>query len=377
MSRRVGGILAALAGAAVLCVPAATASPGMLLGLLDDADAFGDPGTTFPILKTLRVQVVRMTLNWRGVAATQPANGQDPSDPAYNWTRSDRAIQAAADQGISVLLSIVGTPSWANGGQAPQRPPTDATALYDFSYAAATRYSGTFTDAGGTKLPRVRLWLAWNEPNNPIYLAPQYQRVGGKWVMAAAIAYAKICTAVYGGVHAAGIAGEKVACGATAPRGNNAPSSSRPSISPIAFLRGVKAAGLRRFDAWAHHPYYGSRLETPTTRPPASQNAVELGNIDTLISELTRLYGPRRLWITEYGFQTNPPDTFFGVSWAKQAAYLRQAYLIARANPRVDLFTWFLLKDDVPIGGWQSGLMTADGRKKPAFSAFQQLPHPV
>src|SRR5207245_177988 len=104
VSKRFGGILAALAGAAVLCVPAATASPGMLLGLLDDANALGDPGTTFPILKTLRVQVVRMTLNWRGVAATQPANGQDPSDPAYNWTRSDRAIQAAAAQGISVLL---------------------------------------------------------------------------------------------------------------------------------------------------------------------------------------------------------------------------------------------------------------------------------
>jgi hypothetical protein len=345
----------------------------MLVGMLDDANTLGDPGTTFPLLKTLNAQVVRMTLNWRAVASQQPGSARDPADPAYNWSRYDRAIQAAADNGVSVLLTIWGTPAWANGDQATQRPPLDAASLYDFAYAAATRYSGTYTDSSGTKLPRVRLWLAWNEPNNPIDLAPQYERVNGKWVMVAAVAYAKICTAVYGGVHAAA-RGVKVACGATAPRGNNEPGGSRPSISPIAFLRGVKAAGLRTFDAWAHHPYYGSRFETPRTKPPAAQNAVELGNINVLISELTRLYGRKRLWITEYGYQTNPPDTFFGVSWAKQAAYLTQAFAIARANPRIDLMTWFLLKDDVPLGGWQSGLMTSDGRKKPAFTAFQRLP---
>ena len=32
-----------------------------------------------------------------------------------------------------------------------------------------------------------------------------------------------------------------------------------------------------------------------------------------------------RLWITEYGYQTNPPDTLFGVTPAEQAKYLRQA----------------------------------------------------
>jgi len=195
---------------------------------------------------------------------------------------------------------------------------------------------------------------------------------GKKWVLTSPAAYAKICTAVYNGVHAAAT-GVKVGCGATAPRGNDEPGGTRPSVDPIAFLKGVKIAGLQKFDAWAHHPYYGSRLETPTTRPPAYQHAVELGNIDVLTKELTRLYGPKRLWVTEYGFQTNPPDTFFGVSYAKQAAYLSQAFAIARKNPRIDLFTWFLLKDDVPLGGWQSGLETSSGAKKPAFSAFQRL----
>ncbi len=89
--------------------------------------------------------------------------------------------------------------------------------------------------------------------------------------------------------------------------------------------------------------------------------------------ERRHLYGKKPIWITEYGYQTDPPDTFFGVSWTKQAAYLRQAYEIARANPRIDLFTWFLLKDSSSLDGWQSGLITADGRKKPSFDAFAGL----
>jgi hypothetical protein len=88
---------------------------------------------------------------------------------------------------------------------------------------------------------------------------------------------------------------------------------------------------------------------------------------------VTQLYGSKPLWITEYGYQTNPPDTFYGVSWAAQAAYLREAYRIARANPRIDLLTWFLLRDSPLLPQWQSGLMTVNGRKKPAFAAYEGL----
>ena len=102
--------------------------------------------------------------------------------------------------------------------------------------------------------------------------------------------------------------------------------------------------------------------------------AVTLGNINVLINELTRLYGPKRLWITEYGYQTNPPDRLFGVSFAKQARYVSLSYAIARANPRIDMMLWFLLKDDPRIGaGWQSGFYTVSMRQKPAWRAFQRL----
>ena len=270
-----------------------------------------------------------------------------------------------------MLLSIVGTPSWANGGRSATRAPTRSSDLHAFAYAAARRYSGTFAGPDATPLPAVRLWLAWNEPNNPLFLAPQYVRTARGWVMQSARDYARICAAIYGGVHATGIASEKVGCGATSPRGNNDPSSRRPSVSPLAFLRAVKAAGLRRFDAWAHHPYPGSGFETPTSRPPAT-TAITLGNIDVLQAELKRLYGPKRLWLTEYGWQTNPPDTLLGVSWAKQSAYLTQAVAIARRNPGIDMLVWFLLKDDPVLSGWQSGLETATGKQKPSFAAFRR-----
>jgi hypothetical protein len=170
---------------------------------------------------------------------------------------------------------------------------------------------------------------------------------------------------------------ERVACGGTAPRGNNNPSSTRPSISPLAFLRATKKAGLKTFDAWAHHPYYASASDTPTTKPlspkGAPATAITLGNLGDLIREVTRLYGNKRIWITEYGYQTNPPDKLLGVSYKKQAAYLTQAFAIARKNPRIDMMLWFLLRDDPNPNGWQSGLLTVRGTKKPSFAAFMKM----
>jgi hypothetical protein len=38
------------------------------------------------------------------------------------------------------------------------------------------------------------------------------------------------------------------------------------------------------------------------------------------------------------------------------------------------MFLWFLLRDERRrADGWQSGLLTAGGAKKPAFVAFQKL----
>jgi hypothetical protein len=376
--RRPAVLAAVVLVAAGLSVPAATASRHMLVGLLDEANTlYGNPDWAFPILKQLRVKALRVNLYWGGrfgVAGERPRAAANPGDPAYDWSLYDRTVRYAAQYGIKMVFSIYGTPGWANGFKGLNHAPTKISDLKKFAYAAAKRYSGNFVGDDGRKLNAVRLWLAWTEPNNPINLFPQYRRAGGRWIAQGARDYAKICNAIYTGVHSTSIRGEQVACGVTAPRGNNSPGGVRASVSPIAFLRAAKAGGMRRFDAWAHNPYYGDKSESPKTKPPG-RNAVTLANIDKLIAEVTKLYGRKPLWITEYGYQTNPPDRLVGVSYATQAKWLKEAYAMARANPRITMMLWFLLKDDTAAQGWQSGLLTATNKKKPAFTAFRRLPH--
>jgi Glycosyl hydrolase catalytic core len=378
-----GRKLAALAaaGLAVLAVSVSSLSastPHLLVGIYDEGvTLYGDPTTTFPVFKSLRAQVIRLNLHWGGtvgVARSRPVNPIDPNDSAYDWSPYDRAVQYASKYQMQVLFSIIDTPGWANGGAGRTHAPSSIVDLRNFALAAATRYSGTWTATDGARLPAVHLWAAWNEPNNPVFLQPQYKYVRGKWVIQSAIDYTKICEAIYAGVHEARVSSDRVACGVTAPRGNNNPGEARASVSPVVFLDAVHADGLRHFDAWAHHPYAVSPSEMPSSKPN-SATSITLGNIQTLIDRVTRYYGSKPIWITEYGWQTNPPDRFFGVSWSKQSSYLSQAFAIARKNPRIQLMLWFLLRDEPNLAGWQSGLETVTGQKKPAFSAFQHLPH--
>jgi len=352
----------------------ATPSRFLLKGIYDEANTlYGDPDFAFRTLGELRTKAVRVNLHWGGkygVAGVDPTvRDADPNDGQYDWRLYDRAVLYATQYNIQVVFSIVGTPDWANGKKGTRVAPRNFDELRDFAYAAAIRYSGGFSrPTDGRVLPKVRYWMAWNEPNNPIWLFPQAVR--GKFVSPQT--YAKICNAVVTGVKSTLIRGNSVACGVTAPRGNNAPRSSRPSISPLAFLRGMKRWGATGFDAYAHHPYYQYKTEKPST-PPRSKNAVQLGNIGALDRELRRLYGPKRIWITEYAYQTAPPRDNFGVTYAQQAAYVKHAWAIAKKHPRIDMLLWFLSKDDPKPGGWQSGFMTGSGKKKPSFNVFRNL----
>jgi hypothetical protein len=354
---------------ALVGASAAQASRGLRLGI---ADGTVEYPAFYSDLGKLHAQLLRVQLHWGGVSGVvrgRPGNATDPNDPAYDWSTYDSIVQKAAQQGVGIVFTIFGTPPWANQGGPPTRAPTNAVDLRAFAYAAAERYSGTFQLADGTVLPRVRYWTAWNEPNLPIGLTPQWKKVNGKWIIQSARDYARICNAVVTGVKSTLLVGESVACGDTAPRGNNEPTSSRPTTSPIAFLRAMKIAGAKGFDAFAHHPYPSNALETPVMKPTAS-TAVTFGNINVLAAEVKRLYGPLPIWLDEYGYQTNPPDTDLGVSPAKQARYLTQAVAIARQNPRVSMLLWFLVRDEHRLSGWQSGLETWTGQHKPSFAAF-------
>jgi hypothetical protein len=381
--RRTGAALAALAVlAACVLASSASASPSLRVGIFDDGVVlYGEPDLVFPQLQKTGTQLLRVNLWWAGpslsVATRKPRRPADPNDPAYNWDTYDRTVRFSIVNGMDPIFSIIGTPPWANAAKGWNVAPTNARDLQNFAAAAQKRYSGTFVNADGVTLPRVSLWMAWNEPNNPVFLKPQYRRTGKTWAIQSGRDYAKLCNAIVQGIKSVQRT-SKVACGATSPRGNNNPNSSRPSVSPIPFLRAMKAGGAKGFDAYAHHPYYGSPAETPSTKPPPGARgqpptAVTLGNISVLITELDRLYGKRmRVWVTEYGYQTNPPDKIFGVTWSKQALYLKQAVALVRANPRIDVFLWFLLRDEQRLSGWQSGLVTFAGKRKPSFDAFRR-----
>jgi len=399
VSKRVALIAVLVLAATGLAVSAAGASPKkhatassshLLVGINDEADTlYGNPVTGFQALKALGAQVLRVNLYWGGTPwavsrGAKPTDPTDPGDPAYNWNLYDRLMRYAATYHVKVVFSILFTPSWANGGKGKNAAPTNARDLQNFAYAAASRYNGTYVppswqqqptlESPDEPLPAVTLWTAWNEPNNPVFLTPQYVRKGSAWVIESAAQYAKICNAVYTGIHTGGTSGEKVACGVTAPKGNDAPTTSRPSVDPLSFLSAAKKAGMKKFDVYAHHPYYANPTESPTYVPTGkTARRVQMGNIGVLLTELTKLYGPKHLWITEYGYETNPPDHNFGVSLAKQAAYLTDAYAMARKNPRIDMLLWFLIKDDADLGGWQSGLAYVSGKHKPAWNAFVKV----
>ena len=79
------------------------------------------------------------------------------------------------------------------------------------------------------------------------------------------------------------------------------------------------------------------------------------------------------IWITEYGHETKPGEPK-GVTTAKQSAYAKQALTIAKNDPNVQMFVWFVFRDSTG-NPWQSGLEVASGAHKPAFDTFSALAH--
>lgn len=355
MGRRLAAILL-VAVAAATAASTAGASSRLKIGIYEEALTLGNPDVGFAYLQELRPQVLRLNLTWHRVAATRPADPSNPLDPAYNWDSYDQAIQRASAIGVEVLLHVIGTPAWANGGRAPQYAPTSLADLRAFALAAARRY------------PMVSKWAAWNEPNLANYLRPTWRRIRGRLQPVGARTYARICTTIWRAVHQAAaeaVRPVKVACGVTAPyaRGGS-------GISPIRFLREMKRAKAR-FDVYAHHPYSRHPSISPSTIPPNRQKTVSLGNIGDLMRELTRLYGKKKLWITEYGYQTNPPERWLGVPLERQALYASAAALRAYQAPLVDMLIHFMVQDDGRPAGWQSGLRKLNGAPKPAYNAFK------
>ena len=322
--------------ASLLPLAASTsAAPGLKVGVTDDAWLEFGPGTLDDRVSSLRelgTQAVRVTLDWREIEAAQGT---------YEWDRDGTLLDALRGSGIEPVVALWGTPAWANGGGGPNVPPRSAATFASFAGAAAERF------------PWVRRWIVWNEPNQRRWLVPPSPTTYVvKLLNPAAAAIKEVIPRAI------------VAGGATAPRGG------RGGMSPVDFIRGMGRAGAR-LDAYAHHPHPLSPAETPFTGGCSWCETITMATLDRLVEETRAAFGPRtRIWLTELGYQTNPPDRVLGVMWARQARSVAEAQRRAYEASGVDLLIQYLVRDEPKLGAWQSGLETVAGKVKPAMASF-------
>jgi hypothetical protein len=90
-----------------------------------------------------------------------------------------------------------------------------------------------------------------------------------------------------------------------------------------------------------------------------------------LLILVRRYFGPKPVWLTEYGYQTNPPDTFLGVPPKRQATLLGLAAMRAWRLPRVTMLIQYLYRDEPAISRFQTGLVFVDNRLKPSLQEFK------
>jgi cellulase (glycosyl hydrolase family 5) len=366
----VGAVLLLRGGGSEPIVAPQDPVPGRLLVGLQDDPSFrwdADRAVMLDRAREAGASVLRTVVVWKDTAPTRPVNAVDPFDPAYRLDDVDDLVRSAQQRGMELLVTIWGTPGWANGGQPPNRPPRDSADVEDFASALADRYSGRHEG-----YPAVRLFSAWNEPNLEQFLAPQFDSAGRSVGPAR---YAPIARAVYDGVKR-GNPDALVAIGETSPRGHDVPSDGpvQDSHSPARFARLLSEVEPEvPFDAWAQHPYPPRPEVSP--EEPVRWPRVGIGNLERFGSALDEWFGrdATPLWITEYAHETLPLEPF-GIDPELQARYADEALDLAVQNPRVRVFLWFVFRDRSD-GLWQSGLLNEDASPKPALETFAEVAH--
>jgi hypothetical protein len=216
------------------------------------------------------------------------------------------------------------------------------------------------------------------------------------------VLFRKLYFAGHEGLVATGHASDVILLGETAPIGVSRHTTTS-GMYPTTFIRSlfcvdesgnpVEATGCDDFTAngpmsataWAHHPY--TKYLGPTEKDP-NPNNITMANLDALgglldqiAAKTGRIAAGIPLALTEYGYETRPPDRYYGIPLARQAEYLNEGDLAAYLNPRVITQTQFLLRDVRPIRThrkgsrqywltYQSGLYFNNGKAKPSARAY-------
>jgi hypothetical protein len=424
MSTSIRSIVLALVLGAILAPAAQANQSQMSIMMDDDLLVYRNDSTaarSLTQMKSMGVDTVRVTVLWSTVAefarftkadmaklkgdknrrAREAARRQNkrfrPGNPATypirNWDRYDNLVRAASERGIRVYFNVTGPgPKWAHA-----KRPKGSTAIAKafkprtrefklFVTAVGKRFDGTYRDENGSRaaLPRVTMWSLWNEPNQAGWLSPQWEN--GR--PASPALFRKLYEAGYAGLVATGhrADNEIILLGETAPLGVDDKTGKSP-MRPKQFLRELFAIGGAGLQAsgYAHHPY--TKNQSPLQRD-AHPDSLTMANIDELGGLLDQAATTGRvpsglpLFMTEYGFETNPPDPFSGISYELQTKYNTLGEYLAYINPRIASQAQFLLADVPPVRSkpkrsksywftYQSGLYTQRGQPKPAAYAYQ------
>ncbi len=394
---------------------AAPAGAGSLMkvGVDDDNLMQRQPGRAAPTAASWRkagVDQSRITLIWSRIAplassVTRPVgfDPRNPNSPGYYWVDVDNAVAALRANQIDVTLALTTPgPIWAS--QVPSRRDQtykpSPTEFGDFAHAVALRYGS-----------QIYSYVLINEPNLWQWLTPQWSCKS-----AAASSCTPASPAIYRNLFRKGYDAIKAITpkaivwgGSLAPGGSPGRLQTRSSLGPLLFLRSMgcvsssfkndrSSATCKGFkplaiDGIAIHPHSGQRAPDLPARLPDTVTIATMSRLTTTIDKIQARGGvlngtatgsaqkSKRIdvYISEYGVQTNPPDTLSGVSLSNQDAYYQQAAYMMWKNSRVKLFAQYLWLDE-PVdaasfgaGSWQSGVYFASGKPKPSAGSF---PHP-
>jgi hypothetical protein len=329
------GLLVAVASVAV-ARPAFAAEPGVVLANQSAPE---------------NSQVAALGTHWVRLFATWPdLEPERGGGLAANWIANYEQTFRSLPAGTKVILDVVGTPAWETGSSNEHTPPANPHEYAAFVGALAQRFGS-----------RVSAYEIWNEEDSSGWWA------GGP----SPAAYAQLLQATYPAVKAADPSATVVLGGLT---GND-----------YEFLEGVyRAGGKGYFDAVGVHtdtacnklsPYEflrgaGNRLIPDSFLAYREVHAVMLANGDD-----------KPIWMTELSWRTTNAtcsegawagQTAAGVSEEQQATYLRQAYHCLAENSYVQVALWFPLLDE---GSITSGLLRANGSRKPSFAAMRAYAH--